>query len=133
MYSKNVTPQTEIWGEVSPHFYSKVRVYLTELSTNNIELMKKGVIGKYHQINVAIENLLPVKSGVKYNFLRTGKAFAFAEQIDKVAKVEKENGFGQKFKGLYVYGGVIVRPEEAYAIKETVTDSDSDFLDRVTA
>lgn len=133
MYSKNVTPQTEIWGEVSPHFYSKVRVYLTELSTNNIELMKKGVIGKYHQINVAIENLLPVKSGVKYNFLRTGKAFAFAEQIDKVAKVEKENGFGQKFKGLYVYGGVIVRPEEAYAIKETVTDSDSDFLNRVTA
>ena len=94
--------------------------------------MKKGVIGKYHQINVAIENLLPVSGGVKYNFLRTGKAFAFAEQIDKVAKVEKENGFGQKFKGLYVYGGVMVRPEEAYAIKETVTDADSDFLDRAT-
>lgn len=130
MYSKNVTTQTPIWGEVSPHFYSKVRVYLTELATNNLELMKEGVIGKYHQIKVSIENLLPVKTGVKYNFLRTGKAFAFAEQIDKVAKVDKENGFGQKFKGLYVYGGVMVRPEEAYAIKETVTDADSDFLDR---
>lgn len=130
LYSKNVPVSTEIWGEVSPKMYSQLRIHLTELATANLDLMKRGIIGKYGNVNICIENKLPVKTGVKYNFLRTGKAFAFAEQIDKVSAVEKENGFGTKFKGLYVYGGVVVRPDEIYAIQETTTEADSTFLTR---
>lgn len=120
LYEANVDPSTEIWGELSPKMYSHMRQYLTELATNNIELMKKGIIGKYNNVNVCIENLLPTKSSVRYNFLRTGKAFAFAEQIDQVKAVEKERGFGDIVKGLYVFGGVIVRAKEIYAIQETI-------------
>lgn len=120
LYEANVDPSTEIWGELSPKMYSHMRQYLTELATNNIELMKKGIIGKYNNVNVCIENLLPTKSSVRYNFLRTGKAFAFAEQIDQVNAVEKERGFGDIVKGLYVFGGVIVRAKEIYAIQETI-------------
>lgn len=130
LYENNVSTSTEIWGEVSPKFYSKLRIHLTELATTNLDLMKRGIIGKYGNVNICIENRLPVKDGVKYNFLRTGKAFAFAEQIDKVAKTDKEKGFGTYFKGLYVYGGLVVRPEEAYAIQETTTEADSTFLTR---
>lgn len=122
LYENNVDPATEIWGEYSPRMYSHMRQHLTELATNNIELMKKGIIGKYNNVNVCIENLLPLATagGVRYNFLRTGKAFAFAEQIDQIKAVEKERGFGDIVKGLYVFGGVVVRPKEAYAIQETV-------------
>lgn len=130
LYTNNVTPSTEIYGEVSPKFYSEFRIYLTELATQNLELLKKGAIGRYGQVLISIENLLPVKTGVRYNFLRSGKVFAYAEQINKVKAVEKENGFGEKFKGLMVYGGVVVRPEEAYAIQETVSADDSNFLTR---
>ncbi len=130
LYSKNVKPSTKIYGEISPKFYSEFRIHLNELATQNIELLKDGAIGRYSNVEICIENLLPVKTGVKYNFLRTGKAFAYAEQINKVKLVDKENGFGKKFKGLMVYGGVVVRPEEAYAIQETTDESDSDFLDR---
>lgn len=130
LYKNNVTTSTEIWGEVSPKMYSQLRIHLTELATANLDLMKRGIIGKYGQVNICIENRLPVSDGVKYNFLRTGKAFAFAEQIDKVAKTDKEKGFGTYFKGLYVYGGLVVRPEEAYAIQETTTEADSTFLTR---
>lgn len=134
LYGNNVTPQTEIWGEVSPKMYSQLRIHLTELATSNLDLMKRGIIGRYGQVNICIENRLPVKSNVRYNFLRTGKAVAYAEQIDKVSAVEKENGFGTKFKGLMVYGGLVVRPEEAYAIQETVSGiNDSAWLDRVTS
>lgn len=134
LYGNNVTPQTEIWGEVSPKMYSQLRIHLTELATANLDLMKRGIIGKYGQVNVTIENRLPVKSNVRYNFLRTGKAVAYAEQIDKVSAVEKENGFGTKFKGLMVYGGLVVREKEAYAIQETVSGiEDSAWLDRVTS
>ena len=120
LYENNVDPSTEIWGEVSPKMYSFLRQHLTELATANLDLMKKGIIGKYNNVNVCIENLLPTNSGVRYNFLRTGKAFAFAEQIDQVKAVEKERGFGDIVKGLYVFGGVVVRAKEAYAIQETV-------------
>lgn len=130
LYENNVPTSTEIWGEVSPKMYSQLRIHLTELATANLDLMKRGIIGRYGNVNICIENRLPVASGVKYNFLRTGKAFAFAEQIDKVAKVDKEKGFGTYFKGLYVYGGLVVRPNEAYAIKETTTEADSTFLAR---
>lgn len=129
LYSNNVPVTEEIWGEFSPKMYSQFRIHLTELATQNLELMKKGIIGKYNNVNISIENLLPVKTNVRYNFLRTGKAFAYAEQIDKVSVANRERGFGQIFKGLMVYGGLVVEPKQAYAIKETVTGiADSDFL-----
>ena len=60
----------------------------------------------------------------------TDKAVAFAEQIDKVEACKKERGFGDIFKGLYVFGGVIVRPKEAYAIQETTSGiPDSEWLE----
>ena len=120
LYENNVDPSTEVWGELSPKMYSHMRQHLTELATNNIELMKKGIIGRYNNVNVTIENLLPTADSVRYNFLRTGKAFAFAEQIDQIKAVEKERGFGDIVKGLYVFGGVVVRAKEAYAIQETI-------------
>lgn len=122
LYAHNVTPETEIWGEFSPVMYSYLRENLTELATSNLDLMKRGIIGRYNNVNVTIENVLPnaTVSGqfVRYNFLRTGKALAFAEQIDQVKAVEKERGFGDIVKGLYVYGAVLVRPYEVYAIAE---------------
>lgn len=134
LYGNNVTPATEIWGEISPKMYSQLRIHLTELATANLDLMKRGIIGKYGNVNICIENRLPVKSNVRYNFLRTGKAVAYAEQIDKVSAVEKEKGFGTYFKGLMVYGGLVVRPEEAYAIQETTSGiDDSAWLGRVTS
>lgn len=134
LYGNNVPTSTEIWGEVSPKMYSELRIHLTELATTNLDLMKRGIVGKYNNVNICIENRLPVASNIRYNFLRTGKAVAYAEQIDKVSAVEKENGFGTKFKGLMVYGGLLVEPKQAYAIKETVSGiADSAFLNRATA
>lgn len=131
LYGNNVPTSTEIWGEFSPKMYSELRIHMTELATANLDLMKRGIIGRYNNVNVCIENRLPVASDVRYNFLRTGKAYAFAEQIDKVSAVEKEKGFGTYFKGLYVYGGLVVEPKQAYAIKETVSGiADSPFLNR---
>ena len=69
---------------------------------------------------VCIENLLPKTESVKYNFIRTSKAVAFAGQIDTVKAVEKEKGFGDIVKGLYVFGAKVVRPEQAYAFQESI-------------
>ncbi|MCI8587615.1 MAG: hypothetical protein HFJ49_03260 [Clostridia bacterium] len=123
LYEHNVKPTDEIYGEFSPKFYSSIRQALTEVLTNNVELAKKGAVGKYNNILVCIENLLPIntENKVKYNILRTSKAVAFAGQVDTVKAIEKEKGFGDIVKGLYVFGAKVVRPEQIYAILETIT------------
>ncbi len=122
LYEKNVNPTSELYGEFSPKMYSFLRQALTETLTNNVELAKKGAVGKYNNVLVCIENLLPENTTkkVKYNIIRTSKAVAFAGQVDTVKAVEKEKGFGDIVKGLYVFGAKIVRPEEIYLILETI-------------
>ena len=123
LYENNVKPTDELYGEFSPKVYSFLRQSLTEVLTNNVELAKKGAVGKYNNVMVCIENLLPKSTDGKsrYNIIRTSKAVAFAGQIDQVKAVEKEKGFGDIVKGLYVYGAKVVRPEQIYALLETIS------------
>ncbi len=122
LYENNVKPTSELYGEFSPKVYSFLRQSLTEVLTNNVELAKKGAVGKYNNVMVCIENLLPTNttSKVRYNMIRTSKAVAFAGQVDQVKAVEKEKGFGDIVKGLYVFGAKVVRPEQMYAMLETI-------------
>ena len=103
--------------ELAPKAFTTYRQQLTELSTNNPELLKKGAVGKINNALVHIENLLPESDTAHYNILRTNKAVAFVEQIDKVEKYRPEDAFTDAVKGLYVFGAKIVRPKEIYVMK----------------
>lgn len=119
LYEHNV-PQTQaLWGEVSPKIYSLIRQNLTELYTSNVEMAKKGIVGRYDNVNICIENLLPVNGQARYNIIRTERAVAFAGQVDKVEAGRLEKQFADYVKALYVFGTKVVRPEEIYIIKET--------------
>ena len=169
LYRNNVTQKTPLYLETEPSFFSKIRMSLTELYTNNVEMAKKGIVGKYSNAMVTIENLLPklepaygvtkdteideaktyyTKSGAsgsetytevdepvkaslstyyeitKYgkvlNFLRTKKAVAFAEQLEEVKNYEVQDGFETAQKGLYVFGGILVNPEQVVCIKTSL-------------
>ena len=94
--------------ELAPKVFTTYRQQLTELSTNNPEILKKGAVGKINNAFVCIENLLPTgkkqssdtADNVYYNILRTEKAIAFAEQIEKVAHYRPEDAFTDAVKGL---------------------------------
>jgi hypothetical protein len=169
LYQNNVPQATELYSENDPTYFSKIRQNLTELYTNNVEMAKKGIIGKYGNALITIENLLPkldptykvtsdtdIIEGKTYftrsgeanayvytevtspaksslssyyeisgygkvlNFLRTKKAVAFCEQIEKVVNYEVQDGFETAQKGLYVYGGILVRPKEVVCIKTSL-------------
>ena len=169
LYRNNVKQKTELYLETDPGFFTKIRQNLTELYTNNVEMAKKGFLGKYGNALISIENLLPklnptyaltedtdIVEGKTYytqsgsagsytysevatpskesistyyeitgygqvlNFLRTGKAVAFAEQIEKVVNYEVQDGFETAQKGLYVYGGLLVRPKEIVCLKTSI-------------
>lgn len=124
LYGNDCKVNDTFYLEVAPKVFSIYRMSLTELSTNNPEILKKGAVGKINNAFVCIENCLPTgKTGtgstdnVYYNVLRTDKAIAFAEQIDKVEHYRPEDAFTDAVKGLYVFGAKIVRPKEIYVMK----------------
>lgn len=117
LYGNNCKVSDTFYLEVAPIVFTTYRQQLTELSTNNPEILKKGAVGKINNAYVCIENCLPEAEGAYYNVLRTDKAIAFAEQIDKVEKYRPEDAFTDAVKGLYVFGAKVVRPEEIYVMK----------------
>ena len=124
LYEKNVRVNDPLYLELAPAVFTTYRQALTELSTDNPEILKKGAVGKINNAYVCVENLLPTgkvgtgsSDDTYYNVLRTGKAIAFAEQIDKVEAYRPESAFQDALKGLYVFGAKIVRPDEIYVMK----------------
>lgn len=121
LYSKDCKVSDTFYLEVAPKVFTTYRQQLTELSTNNPEILKKGAVGKVNNAFVCIENCLPESDTAYYNILRTDKAIAFAEQIEKVEKYRPEDAFTDAVKGLYVFGAKIVRPDEIYVMKTKKT------------
>ena len=121
LYSNNCKVTDTYHAEVCPKYFTNLRQNLTELFTNNVEMSKKGYIGKYGNALVSIENLLPTDTGDAnvLNVLRTSRAIAFAEQIDKVEAYRPQDAFEDALKGLYVFGAKIVRPKEMVIIPTT--------------
>ena len=123
LYGKNCKVSDMFYLELAPKPFTIYRQALTELSTNNPDILKKGAVGKINNAYVCIENLLPTGAtgtgadDIYYNVLRTSKAIAFVEQIDKVEAFRPESAFQDAVKALYVFGAKIVRPDEIYVIK----------------
>ena len=117
LYANDCKVSDTFYLELAPKAFTTYRQQLTELSTNNPEILKKGAVGKINNAYVCIENCLPQSDTAYYNILRTEKAVAFAEQIDKVEKYRPEDAFTDAVKGLYVFGAKIVRPKEIYVMK----------------
>lgn len=122
LYANDCKISDTFYLEVAPSVFSLYRQALTELSTNNPEILKKGAVGKINNAYVCIENCLPTGKAsaaddTVYNILRTDKAIAFAEQIEKVEHYRPEDAFTDAVKGLYVFGAKIIRPDEIYVMK----------------
>jgi hypothetical protein len=117
LYANDCKVSDTFYLELAPKVFTTYRQELTELSTNNPEILKKGAVGRINNAYVCIENCLPESDTAHYNILRTEKAVAFAEQIDKVEKYRPEDAFTDAVKGLYVFGAKIVRPAEIYVMK----------------
>ena len=120
LYEHNCKPTDTYYLEVAPRVFTTYRQQLTELSTNNPEILKKGAVGKINNAYVCIENCLHNDGTSISNILRTDKAVAFAEQIEKVEHYRPEDAFTGAVKGLYVFGAKVVRPEEIYVMKTAI-------------
>lgn len=119
LYGNNVSTSEMLHLEVTPTFYVAMKEAITDLDTNNSELIEMGIVGKYGNCLVSIENQLFADTS-NYNVLRTKRAIAYAEQIDSVEAFRPEDSFRDAIKALHVFGAKVIRDNEMYVIKELV-------------
>jgi len=117
LWEKGVTISDSVSLTVTPWFYNIFKDKLTELSTDNLDLIRQGIIGTYNGAVVKMSNNLYNDATDDYLMLRSDKAIAFAGQIDKTEAYRPHGLFADAVKGLYTYGAKVVRPDEIYVIK----------------
>lgn len=89
--------------EITPAGYNLLKNYLISASTNNPELIKKGVVGVYDQFDVIMSNNLKTPGCV-----RGKKAIAFAGQINEVEALRAEKRFKDIVRGLDTFGAKVI-------------------------
>ena len=89
--------------EMSPAFYNVFKNHLITLSTNNPELIKKGVVGMYDNFECIMSNNLKTPCDI-----RGKKAIAFAGQINEVEALRAEKKFKDIIRGIDTFGAKII-------------------------
>jgi len=117
LYQNNVSTKEELAADLNAEHLVLIRSKLANLFTDNVEYIKRGAVGKYNKCYLRLSNNLYNDGTDDYELVRTKRAVAVANQIDKLETARKEKGFASIIKGLNVYGAKVVRPQELYVIR----------------
>lgn len=103
--------------EITPAVYNVFKNCLITLSTNNPELIKKGVVGKYDDFDVIMSNNMAKDSTHAYCDIRGKKAIAFAGQINEVEALRAEKRFKDIIRGLDTFGAKTIDEARIQVVK----------------
>ena len=106
--------------EITPAVYNVFKNCLITLSTNNPELIKKGIVGVYDDFNVIMSNNMAKDSTYAYCCIRGKKAVAFAGQINEVEALRAEKKFKDIIRGLDTFGAKVIDNNRIQVIKVPV-------------
>lgn len=107
--------------EISPAVYNVFKNCLITLSTNNPELIRKGVVGKYDDFDVVMSNNMAKDSTHVYCDIRGKKAIAFAGQINEVEALRAEKRFKDIIRGLDTFGAKTIDEARIQVVKVPLT------------
>ena len=103
--------------EITPAVYNVFKNCLITLSTNNPELIKKGVVGKYDDFDVVMSNNMAKDETNAYCDIRGKKAIAFAGQINEVEALRAEKRFKDIIRGLDTFGAKVIDEKRIQVVK----------------
>ena len=107
--------------EISPAVYNVFKNCLITLSTNNPELIRKGVVGMYDDFSVIMSNNMAKDSTHVYCDIRGKKAVAFAGQINEVEALRAEKRFKDIIRGLDTFGAKVIDEARIQVVKVPLT------------
>lgn len=74
--------------------------------------LRRGFIGRANNFDIYKSNNAPLVTGDDYAVLAgTNAAMTFASQVTKTEALRSEVRFADRMRGLYVYGGKVIRPD----------------------
>ena len=103
--------------EIDPRAYNVFKNCLITLSTNNPELINRGVVGMYDGFEVVMSNNLAKDSTHVYCDIRGKKAIAFAGQINEVEAMRDQSVFKDLVRGLDTFGAKTIDENRIQVIK----------------
>jgi hypothetical protein len=107
--------------EITPAVYNVFKNELTTLSTNNVEYIKRGLVGSYDGFEVIMSNNMAkdTTGQDKYAYcdIRGKKAIAFAGQINEVEALRSEKKFKDIIRGLDTFGSKVIDEDRIQVIK----------------
>lgn len=114
LYGNNVPANEELELIVTPRFYTIFKQAYQTLDTNNSEILKNGVVGRYGGVTVRMSNnVVTANAGAEDLIpLRTNKAIAFVNQWTKFETLRATDAFGDILRGHALYQAKLVRPKE---------------------
>ena len=103
--------------EIDPRTYNTIKNRLLELSTNNPELIRRGVVNMYDTYEVKMTNNLHKDGTHVHCIVRSKNAIAFAGQINEVEAGRMEKRFSDYIRGLDTFGAKIIAQDELQVVK----------------
>lgn len=103
--------------ELTPAAYNKFKNHLITTSTNNPELIRRGVVGIYDDFEVVMSNNMAKDGTHAYCDIRGKKAIAFAGQINEVEALRHPFRFKDIIRGLDTFGAKIIDEDRIQVVK----------------
>lgn len=103
--------------EITPAAYNVFKNCLITLSTNNPELISRGVVGMYDGFEVVMSNNMAKDTTHSYCCIRGKKAVAFAGQINEVEALRDQTVFADLVRGLDTFGAKVIDDKRIQVVK----------------
>lgn len=120
MYKNYVPANADIEIDISPAFHTVFLEAYSKLDTNNSEMIKNGIVGRYGNMNVKISSNIYNDGTDDFVVIRTKKAIAYAKPTTTTEALKNPNRLGDVVRGAILYGAKVMRPKEIYVIKAHV-------------
>jgi len=108
LFEKNVPADMPLWLVVEPSVYKHMLRAEIATSTDNISTLGQGAVMHTLGFDVYVSNNLTENHSVAGTY----RSIAFAEQILDTEALRLEDYFADAVRGLYVYGGKVIRNDE---------------------
>lgn len=114
-FDENNVPNEGRWCVVSPWAMSHINLAQITDNTNNPDIIANNYQGKIAGIEIYVSNNLSTMSSTSnqvHALAGTKDAISYAEQIVNTEAIRREGSFKDAVRGLHVYGGKVIRPEQ---------------------
>ena len=117
LWAEGVKTGRDTYIVVSPWFYLLFKNSLTEVLTDNVDMVERGIFGMYNGAYVKMSNNLFNDGTDDYIVVMTKDAIAYADGIDDVEAYRPQDSFSDAVKVLHTFGAKVVRPEQMVCMK----------------